>query len=69
MWYKRVSGFILCEDVPKITFLKPQASALVYFFATTKNFQDKNILTYFGGSHLRVRAAMAEWLKAPLLEI
>ena len=41
----------------------------IYFFcATTKNFKDKNILTYFGGSHLRARAAMAEWLNAPLLK-
>ena len=39
-----------------------------FFFATTKNFQDKYILTYFGGSHLRARAAMAEWFKAPVLE-
>ena len=64
---ERVLGFILSEDVPKISFLGPQVSALV-FFATTKNFKDKNILTYFGGSHLRARAAMAEWLKAPVLE-
>ena len=39
-----------------------------FLFATTNKFKDKNILTYFGGSHLRARAAMAEWLKAPVLE-
>ena len=38
------------------------------FFATTNKFKDKNILTYFGGSHLRARAAMAEWFEAPVLE-
>ena len=64
---QRVPGFILCEDVPKISFLTPQSSALV-FFATTKNFQDKYILMYFGGSHPRARAAMAEWFRAPVLE-
>ena len=37
-------------------------------FAITRYFKDKNILTYFGGSHLRARAAMAEWLHAPVLE-
>ena len=39
-----------------------------FFFATTKNFKDKYILTYFGGIHLRAFAAMAEWFKTPLLE-
>ena len=38
------------------------------FIATTKNFQDKYILTYFGGSHLRACVATAEWFKAPVLE-
>ena len=37
-------------------------------FAITRNFKDMNILTYFGGSHLRSCAAMAEWLKAPVLK-
>ena len=43
----RVSGFILCDDSSKITFLRAQASALVlfFFFATSRNFKDKNILT------------------------
>ena len=27
-----------------------------------------NTLTYFGGSHLRARAAVAEWLTAPVLK-
>ena len=27
-----------------------------------------NILMYFGGSHLRSCAALAEWLKAPVLK-
>ena len=63
-----VSGLILYEDVPKISFLRPQASALIFFFATTRNFQDKYISMYFGRSHLRARAAMAEWFKAPVLE-
>ena len=39
-----------------------------FFFATTIKFQEKYILTYFGGSHLRACAAMAEWLKAPVLK-
>ena len=65
---QRVSGFILCKDVPKINFLRPHAIELVFFFATTRNFQDKYILTYFGGSHLRARAAMPKWFKAPVLE-
>ena len=65
---QRVAGFILCEDVPKITFLQPQASSLGFFFANTKNFRDNYILTYFGGSHLCARAAMAKWFKAPGLK-
>ena len=39
-----------------------------FFFATTKNFKDKNILTNVGGSHLRAHAALTEWLHAPVLE-
>ena len=64
---QRVSGFILYEDVPQITFQRPQARALVSFAITT-NFKDKNTLKYFGGSHLRSCAAVVEWLKAPILK-
>ena len=64
---QRVSGFILCEDFPKISFSRPQAIALV-FFATTKNFQEKYILKYFGGSHLHARAAMANGLRRQCLK-
>ena len=58
---RRVSGFILCQDAPKITFLTPQANALV-FVAISRNLEDKNVLTYFGGSHLRTRATVVECL-------
>ena len=64
---QRVSGFILCEDVPKISFLRPQASALISF-AITRNLKDKNILAHFGGNHLRSCAVVAEWFKAPVLK-
>ena len=65
---QRVSGFILCENVPKISFLRPQANALLFFFAIARNFKDSSILTYFGGSHLHVGTAVAEWGKAQVLE-
>ena len=55
------------EDVLKLSFLNHLASALVSF-AITRNFKDKNILTYFGGNHLRSCAAAAVWLKAPVLK-
>ena len=57
---QRVSGFILFKDVQKIRFVRPQASALV-FFAISAYFEDKTILTWFGGSHLRACAAVQGW--------
>ena len=39
-----VPGFILGEVAPKITFLTPYASVLV-FFGVGRNFKNKTILT------------------------
>ena len=36
---QRVSGFILCKDVPKISFLRPQAIELVFFLLPLKIFK------------------------------
>ena len=42
--------------------------ARLFLLLSLQNFKDNNILTYFGGSHLRSDAAAAEWLNAPVLK-
>ena len=42
--------------------------ARYFLLLSLQNFNDQNILTYFGGSHLRSFAAVAEWLNAPVLK-
>ena len=65
---QRVSGFIFCENVPKISFLRPLKLMRYFFFAITRNFKDKSVLSYFGGSHLRARVVVDQWLKAHMDE-
>ena len=52
----------------KSAIFRPQASALV-FFVITRNFKDKNTLTYFGGSHLRSCDAVAEWVNTSVRKL